>query len=58
MSTKQNLCRLTAYSIYHYPGHWIHFNAALTVHNFHSPGSNSMLGVAACDNGAGKFKHN
>ena len=40
------------------PGHWIHFNAALTVHNFHSPGSISLPGIAACDNGAGKFKHN
>ena len=44
---------------YYYPGHWIHFNAALTVHNFHSPGSiPCMPGIAACDNGAGKFKHN
>ena len=29
--------RPKALTAYYYPGHWIHFNAALTVHNFHSP---------------------
>ena len=28
--------------INYYPGHWIHFNAALTVHNFHCLGSIPM----------------
>ena len=40
-----------------HPGHWIHFNAALTVHNFHSTREHSLPGIAAY-NGAGKFKHN
>ena len=31
--------RPKALTAYYYPGHWIHFNAALKVHNFHSPGS-------------------
>ena len=30
----------------------------LTVHNFHSPGEHSLPSIAACDNGAGKIKHN
>ena len=37
---------LTAYHCY--PGHWIHFNAALTMHNVHSLGSIPYL--AAHDN--------
>ena len=48
---------LTAY--YDYPGHWIHFNAAQVYSaQFPLPGEHSLPGKAACDNGAGKFKHN
>ena len=45
---------------YYYPCHWIHFNAALTVHIFHSLGSIPCLKLSMthCNNGAGKFKHN
>ena len=31
--------RPKALTAYYYPSHRIHFNATLTVHNFHSPGS-------------------
>ena len=41
--------RLKAFTAYYYPGHWIHFNAALTAHNFHSLGSEHSLPKAAYD---------
>ena len=52
--------RLKALTDYYYPGHWIHFNTALRVHNFHSLGSIPCLKLPMthCHNGAGKFKHN
>ena len=49
------------YTAYYYPGHWIQFNAALTYMysaHFPLPGDHSLPGIAACDDGAGKFKHN
>ena len=47
--------KLTAY---YYPGHWIHFNAALIYSaQFPLPREHSLPGIAAY-NGAAKFKHN
>ena len=52
--------RLKALTAYVYPSHCINFNAALTVHNFHSLGSIPCLKLPKtyCHNGTGKFKHN
>ena len=52
--------RLKAPTVYYYPGHWIHFNAALTVHNFHFLGNIPCLELPLrhCYNGDGKLKHN
>ena len=49
--------RPKALTTYYYPGHWIHFNAALIQCTIPFPREHSLPGIAAY-NGAGKFKHN